>query len=50
MKIAPMVIGHSMIKTLGAVAVGLAIAFAGSVCLVDGNKLNIIADNYADLE
>ncbi len=50
MKIAPMVIGHSLIKALGAVAVGLAIAFAGSVCLADGNKLNIVADHYADLE
>ena len=41
-----MVIGHSLMKALGAVAVGLAIAFAGSVCLADGNKLNIVADNY----
>jgi len=41
-----MVIGHSLMKALGAVAVALAIAFASSVCLADGNKLNIVADNY----
>ena len=46
MKIAPIVIGHSLMKALGAVAVGLAIAFAGSVCLADGKKLNVVADNY----
>ncbi len=45
MKIAPMVIGHSLMRALGAVAVGLAIAFAGPVGLADGNKLNIVADN-----
>ena len=46
MKIAPMVIGPSLMKALGAVAVGLAIAFTGSVCLAAGNKLNTVADNY----
>jgi polar amino acid transport system substrate-binding protein len=33
-------------KALWALAVGLAIAFVSSVCLADGNKLNIVADNY----
>jgi polar amino acid transport system substrate-binding protein len=33
-------------KALGAVTVGLAIAFVGSVCVADDNKLSIVADNY----